>query len=71
MLMLGVEVDKGIGPVFSHFEFPQVAMEFNRDLDAANLRPALGHHDGCGKQTPSDSILFIRTNLLYVPDIEM
>jgi len=23
--MLGVEVDKGIGPVLPHFEFPQVA----------------------------------------------
>jgi len=35
----------------------------------ANLQPALGH--GCGKQTPSDSILFFRTNLLYVLNVEM
>ena len=32
-------------------------------------QPALGH--GCGKQTPSDSILFFRTNLLYVLNVEM
>ena len=39
------------------------------DLDAANLRPALEH--GCGKQTPSTSILFSRTNLEYVPSVKM
>jgi len=35
---------------------------------AANLRPALGH--GCGKQTPSVSILFFRKKLLHVPNVE-
>ena len=40
-----------------------------RDLDAANLRPAL--EQCCGKQTPSDKKLFFRANLLYVPNIKM
>jgi len=40
-----------------------------RDLDAANLRPAL--EQGCGKQTLSARKLFFRANLLYVPNITM
>jgi len=40
-----------------------------RDLDAANLRPAL--EQTCGKQTPSYRKSFFRANLLYVPDIKM
>jgi len=40
-----------------------------RDLDAANLRPAL--EQGCGEQTPSARKLFFRANLLYVPNIKM
>jgi len=40
-----------------------------RDLDAANLRPAL--EQSCGKQTPNDRKLFFRANLLYVPGIKM
>ena len=40
-----------------------------RDLDAANLRPAL--EQSCGKQTPRDRKLFFRANLLYVPNIKM
>jgi len=43
--------------------------KFKRDLDAANLRPALWH--GCGRQTLSASILIFRTNLLYVSNVEM
>jgi len=39
------------------------------DLDAANLRPAL--KQGCGKQTPNARKLFLRANLLYVPNIKM
>jgi len=35
-----------------------------RDLDMANMRPAL--EQGCGQQTPRASILFFHTNLLYV-----
>ena len=35
-----------------------------RDLDAANLRPAL--EQGCRKQTPSARKFFSRANLLYV-----
>jgi len=35
------------------------------DLDAANLRPALEHV--CEKQTQSARILFLRTNVPYVP----
>jgi len=42
---------------------------FKRDLDAANLRPAL--EQGYGKQTPSARKLFSRANLLYVPNIKM
>ena len=40
-----------------------------RDLDAANLLPAL--EQGCRKQTQSARKLFFRANLLYVPDIKM
>ena len=40
-----------------------------RDLDAANLRPAL--EQGCGKQTSSARKLFFRANLLYVPSVKM
>ena len=40
-----------------------------RDLDTANMRPAL--EQGCGKQTPSAGKLFFRANLLYVPIIKM
>jgi len=40
-----------------------------RDLDAANLRPALVQ--GCGKQTPSARKLFSRASLLYVPNVKM
>jgi len=40
-----------------------------RDLDAANLRPAL--EQVCGMQTPSDRKLFFRANLLYVPNIKL
>jgi len=32
---------------------------------AANLCPALEHASVCGKQTPSTSFLFFRTNLLF------
>jgi len=37
-------------------------ISFERDLDAANLRPALGH--GCGMQLLGASILVFRANLL-------
>jgi len=40
-----------------------------RDLDAANLRPAL--EQACGKQTPGAKKLFFQANLLYVPDVKM
>ena len=40
-----------------------------RDLDTANLRPAL--EQSCGKQTLSDRKLFSRANLLYVPNIKV
>jgi len=40
-----------------------------RDLDAANMRPALEHV--CGKQTPSANILFDQANLVYVPNVNM
>jgi len=40
-----------------------------RDLDAANLRPAL--EQGCGEQTPSARKLFVRANLLYIPNVKM
>jgi len=40
-----------------------------RDLDAANLWPAL--EQGCGKQTPGARKLFSQVNLLYVPDVKM
>jgi len=40
-----------------------------RDLDAANLRPAL--EQGCGKQTPGARHLFSRANVLYVPHVKM
>ena len=42
---------------------------FKRDLEAANLQPYL--EQGCGKQMPSASILFFRTNLVFVLNIEM
>ena len=40
-----------------------------RDLDAANLRPAL--EQSCGEQTLSARKLFFRVNLLCVPTIKM
>ena len=40
-----------------------------RDLDAANLRPAL--EQGFEKQTPSARKLFFQANLLYVPDVKI
>jgi len=40
-----------------------------RDLDAANLQPALEH--GCRKQTPGASILIFSTNLVNVHHIKM
>ena len=40
-----------------------------RDLNTANLRPAL--EQGCGKQRPRARKLFFRANLLYVPNIKM
>ena len=40
-----------------------------RDLDAANLRPALEYV--CGKQTPSARKWFIRANLKCVLDVKM
>jgi len=40
-----------------------------RDLDAANMRPAL--EQGCGKQTPSARKLFFRANLVYIPNIKV
>ena len=48
-----------------------VVMTRDSDLDTANLRPSLEHHDGCGKQTPSTSILFFRANLPYVLNIKI
>jgi len=38
-----------------------------RDLDAANLRPAL--EQGCAKQTLNARKLFSRVNLLHVPNV--
>jgi len=38
-----------------------------RDLDAANLRPAL--EQGCRKQTPRARKLFFHANFLHVPNI--
>jgi len=40
-----------------------------RDLSASNMQPAL--EPGCRKQTPSASVLFSRTNLLYFSIIKM
>ena len=40
-----------------------------RDLDAANLQPAL--EQGCGKQTPGAGKLFSRANLLHVYNVKM
>jgi len=40
-----------------------------RDLDAANLRPAL--EQGCGKQTLGARKSFSRVNLLYSPNVKM
>ena len=39
-----------------------------RDLNAANMRPAL--EQDCGKQTPSVSIWIFRANLPYIPRIK-
>ena len=38
--------------------------QFKRDLDEANLQPAL--EQSCGKKTPSASILFSHTKLVCV-----
>jgi len=48
------------------YNFKDKMYRFGFCLDS---RPALGH--GFGKQMPSAIILFSRTNLLYVPSIEM
>jgi len=47
----------------------KILSHFKRDLHAANLLPAL--EQGCGKQTPSGSILFCRMNLVCVLNIKM
>jgi len=54
-----------------HFEFHPLGNELycKRDLDAANLRPAL--EQGCGRQPPSASILFFHTNVVCVLRFKM
>jgi len=44
-------------------------MDMGKSGVAANLRPAL--EQGCGKQTPSASVSFFRTNLACILNIEM
>ena len=64
-------MDSQWGPVYNAFHRilscgnkPIFGQYSKRDLYEGNMRPALGH--GCGKQTPSASILFSHTNLLHV-----
>ena len=46
---------------------------FGSNPQVISMRQTCGQRSGmaCGKQTPSFSILFIRMNLLNVPNIEM
>jgi len=66
----GFSVESSLQHISSNFFVVETKRKFfQRDLDAANMRPAL--EQGCGKQTPSARKLFFRANLLYVPDVKM